>query len=143
MNRLPKWTLTPLCVAAILWLTLAPHPLPDVDLPLFPGVDKVVHALMMAGLLWSWALDVMRSRRRWCRPAHILPAAVCVVAFGGAIELIQMEMHAGRGAEWLDFAADTAGAVIAALTLLLFKKYTRKSSDRDFIQLKLSAGRNY
>lgn len=119
-DRLPKWTLTTLTTAAILWLTLAPHPLPEVDMPLFPHADKVVHALMMGGLLWSWALDIMRCHRAWIRPPHrLLQATIAVILFGGAIELAQLAMHAGRGAEWLDFAADAAGAVVAMLTLRL------------------------
>lgn len=118
--RLPRWSLTAITVTAILWLTLAPHPLPDVDVPIFPGADKVVHALMMSGLLWAWALDSMRAVHAWNRPRHLTTATVLVILFGGAIELTQMAMHAGRGAEWWDFAADAAGALLAMLTIRLF-----------------------
>ena len=119
-DHLPKWTLTTLAAAAILWLTLAPHPLPEIDMPLFPHADKVVHALMMGGLLWAWALDIMRLHRAWIRPPRrLILATIAVILFGGAIELAQLVMHAGRGAEWPDFAADAAGAIAAMLTLHL------------------------
>ncbi|MDE7387963.1 MAG: VanZ family protein [Muribaculaceae bacterium] len=126
--RLPQWTLTAVVTAAVLWLTLAPHPLPDeMDVPLFEDIDKVVHAIMMGGLAAAAALDTMRRHkggrngaRRWerLRPRACVIIIVAVSIFGGAIELTQEAMGLGRGAEWGDLTADIVGAIIASLIFL-------------------------
>lgn len=116
--RLPQWALTAVCVAAVLYLTLFPHPLPDNDLRLWEHTDKVVHALMMAGVVWCAALDLMRRSRSTLRPLRLRELAAItftVILFGGAIELAQRAMELGRGADWADWAADSIGAVAAAL----------------------------
>lgn len=47
-------------------------------------------------------------------PARVLCIiAVCCVVFGGVVELLQLAMAQGRGAEWSDFAADAAGVMSA------------------------------
>ena len=40
---LPPCIFSVVCIIAVLYLTLVPRPLPDMDIPLFPGADKVVH----------------------------------------------------------------------------------------------------
>lgn len=111
-RRVPAWGFTILVTAAILWLTLAPDPLPEESLPTFPGMDKVAHACMFGGLLiaviWDWlALSGRRLGKK--RP---LWAALAVAAFGGAVELVQEAMGMGRGADILDFLADCGGVAL-------------------------------
>lgn len=121
---LPPWMFSILVIAAILWLTLAPDPLPDNDLPLFPGFDKVGHACMFGGLYFAAAFDWSTRHRK----SHICPDTsfklpakyaiailVATIAFGGAIELIQGAMGMGRGCDIFDFLADIAGVAVAAL----------------------------
>lgn len=111
LRRLPPWLLTSLTVLAILYLTLMPHPLPDNDIHLFAGADKVVHAVMFGGLyLMMWA-DRARRGQSWRRCRAMVMAAVAI-AFGGLIELIQQWMGMGRGCELADWAADAAGVII-------------------------------
>lgn len=123
-KALCDWFLTLVTLAAILWLTLAPDPLPDeMDIPLFPGADKVVHGLMMAGLVWAACLDLMRKDRslphwRRLRSMTVGVIVVLVCLFGGGIELVQKAMAMGRGADPLDFAADAAGAAVAGVIVL-------------------------
>lgn len=111
--KVPAYMPSALVVAAILYLTLVPSPLPDTRLPLFPGADKLVHAAMFGGLALVLLVDASRSRRRVVGSAGA--AALCLASglFGGVIELLQMAMAMGRGAEWLDFAADLFGAAVA------------------------------
>lgn len=117
INKLPTATFTVTVTAAILYLTLVPHPLPDHNFRLFPGADKVVHGIMMAGLLWAATLD----RARYCvshknsnpPKAPLTLYLVATILFGGLIELLQLAMNIGRGAEWTDFAADSIGALVA------------------------------
>jgi VanZ family protein len=68
-----------------------------------PGSDKLHHYLAFLAL----ALPLS-----FARPRLALWIAVGVVAYGGAIELIQPLV--GRGRELADFLADAAGAVSGA-----------------------------
>lgn len=120
LAAVPAGVLTGVTVAAILWLTLAPHPLPADDIPMIPGLDKVVHACMFGGLYFMVCVDVAIARTvrkkavfpllRW-KTAVML--AVAVTAFGGVIELAQGAMGIGRGCDAADFAADAAGVALA------------------------------
>lgn len=109
---------------AVLWaliialLLLFPMPPESDDLPMFlgvvmfPGVDKVAHGVLffvMAYLL-TGALDLGRGR---------LPAAfVLAVAYGAATEVAQ-GLFTDRSAEVGDFLADTAGAALGAVLVLV------------------------
>ncbi len=88
--------MTAVVVLAILWLTLAPKPLPDSDVHWFEGADKVVHGCMFGGLFFVMGLDWVISGRKLGLPVGMALAGVCV-AFGGGIELVQGAMDMGRG----------------------------------------------
>ena len=54
---MPQFLVSGTVVAAVLYLTLAPKPLPDNDINWFKHTDKIVHAVMMAGVYLAVALD--------------------------------------------------------------------------------------
>jgi len=71
---------------------------------LFPS-DKVVHFLGYFGLaLW---FSGVTERKRY--PV----VGLLLVVLGGALELTQGAMHAGRTADWLDFLANSLGIATA------------------------------
>ncbi len=107
-----------LVIGAVLYLTLVPKPLPDNDIHFWEHTDKIVHGLMMAATYCALAFDIGRGRRLSLRSRLWL--LIGVIAFGGAIELAQGAMAIGRGADLADFAADTAGTLLAYLTAPLF-----------------------
>lgn len=103
-------------VASILWLTLAPDPLGDDAPRLFPGADKVAHAIMFGFLTAMVLLD--RQRKNGWAPVSAPSAwgaAAFSTALGVAIEVAQLMMALGRGFEVADMAADAAGAALCAL----------------------------
>lgn len=105
------WWPTALVTCAVLWLTLAPHPLPDeADVPLFEHADKVVHALMMGGLAATAMFDVWR-RTRSITKKQILMTGIIVAIFSCADEWAQS--LTGRSTDPLDALADLTGVVIA------------------------------
>ena len=115
--RLPGWTLTSVCSMAIAWLTLAPRPIGDVDLPLFPGADKLVHAIMFGGLSLCILLDTLRRGPRW-HPftwTGWLVAAFIASLAGLVIEYLQLYTQLGRSFEWTDWIADSFGAFLLPL----------------------------
>ena len=115
LNHLPTGMLSGIVLAAILWLTLAPHPTGDVEIPLFPGADKIVHALMFFGLTAAFLVDIMRFRR-WHEISLLVigGSALASALIGIAVELAQNAMGLGRSMELMDIIADCAGAFIAA-----------------------------
>lgn len=124
LSHLYPGLLSSIVILAILWLTLAPHPLPDSDIPLFPHADKVAHALMFGFLIFSMVIDrelfLCRHYEQTGRMPRrsILQLLVIVTAaafLGGMTELLQGVMNAGRGADIYDFAADMGGIILSVV----------------------------
>lgn len=116
LDRIPTGLLTGATLLLILWLTLAPHPTGDMEIELFPGADKVIHALMFGFLTFTACEETMKSRR-WQPLAMPLMLTIAAAAscIGIGIEFAQQAMGLGRSMESLDIVADTAGAFLAAL----------------------------
>ena len=116
MGRVPGWLFSIICMTAILYLTLSTDPLGEEKIPLFPGADKLAHALMFAGLTLCLLFDYMRSHG-WARlrlPV-ISMMSMLGMSVGIAIEYLQKWMALGRGFETADMAADAAGAILAGV----------------------------
>ena len=124
LSALPSWLFTTVTLIAILWLTLAPKPLGDQPPPLFPGADKLAHAIMFGGLVWMIFLDIQR-KHLW-RPIKLNNAiiiAITVSILGILIEIAQATMGLGRGFEILDIISDAVGAFLFAFIWLILQKY--------------------
>ena len=115
LTRFPMWIFTLLTVLLILWLTLAPDPLGDDSPELFPGADKIVHAIMFGFLLVMILLDRTR-KKNWSEVSarFIAASAIATAVFGIAIEFIQRAMDMGRGFEVADMIADCVGVAVCA-----------------------------
>ena len=112
IGKVPAGVLSGVTVALILWLTLAPHPTGDLDLPLFPGADKVVHIVMFGFLTFVVLLELMKKKHWVPLPLPLIGIISFIIAlFGIGIEVLQMKMGLGRTFEVLDILADTGGAV--------------------------------
>lgn len=114
--RLPKWLPSILTILLILWLTLAPHPVGEIDLPLFPYADKVVHGIMFGWLSLMLIFDKWRSGKK--PEISLAMTGICVAAsaiFGIVIEYLQRSMELGRSFEPSDIVADTVGAIMGGL----------------------------
>lgn len=115
LHKLPPYTFTVVIMGIILYLTLVPKPLPDNDIELFPGADKVVHAIMFGALTGAVALDRgLRSGIKALGMKNLIIYALIGSIAGGIIELMQGAMEMGRSADVWDFVADTLGAILAA-----------------------------
>ena len=82
-----------------------------------PNLDKLVHICMyfgMSGMLW---LEFLRAHRRDEAPLwHAwVGAFFCPVLFSGCVELLQEYCTSYRGGDWLGFAANSTGALLASL----------------------------
>lgn len=124
LSAIPPWLPTIIVIIAILWLTLASRPLGDDPPALFPGADKIAHALMFGGLAVTVLFDRQRSHG-WHRlqPGFIWSVATASSVFGIMTECLQAMMNMGRGFETADILADIAGAIVFSLLWLLFQHY--------------------
>lgn len=114
IGKIPTGLLSGITVALILWLVLAPHPTGDLELPLFPGADKIVHAVIFGFLTLMVLLDTMKHRK-WqmlTLPAVGIISILCAL-FGVGLEFVQEAMHMGRTMEVMDMLADAGGAILA------------------------------
>ena len=111
LSRWPSAIFSLITIIVILWLTLAPKPFGDETPQLFPGADKLVHALMFGFLTAMLLLDWQR-KNRW-HPTRLIRIILCGSAsalLGITIEFIQDSMGMGRGFEIGDIIADIIGA---------------------------------
>ena len=108
----------PFSIAIILLVTfLSFFKPPKTDIDDVPGIDKLVHTAMyfvMAGLLW---LEFYRGQKKTNAPIlHAwIGAFLCPLIYGGVVELLQQYCTEHRGGEWLDFAANSLGVILAAV----------------------------
>ena len=119
-----KYPVSLLIILTVIYLSFFKPP--TTDLSNIPNIDKIVHVCM----LW---LEFLRAHRRDRTPMwHAwVGAFVCPVLFSGAVELLQAFCTTYRGGDWLDFAANTTGAVLASLVacFVLKPRVMRKSTD--------------
>lgn len=138
VRYVPKWLMSVLVFLAVCWLTLAPHPVGEMEVELFPGVDKVVHAAMFMALTLVLLLDTCRARRRGALPLPLLSLIVFSTAlFGVFTEWLQSLMEMGRQMEVPDMVADVVGAIFGGAswvimeTMLKFRRDTERSLDQN------------
>lgn len=116
LSSFPAWTFSAVTTGTILWLTLSSSPFGEHHPKLFPGADKVVHALMFGFLVVMLWLDRWRlSGFHKVSHRFVIYSTIAASLFGIAIEFLQDRMHAGRSFEVADMIADTIGALTAGL----------------------------
>lgn len=102
------------CIMAL--SLLPPQDLPKIEL--FKGADKMVHFMMylIFSILSCWAIktEIYRSRI-W----FIVPITI---GWGMFMELMQLEMRAGRSFSWYDMMANTAGVAIGILVYVFVSR---------------------
>lgn len=104
-----------LTLAVVLYATLASDPMGADELPPIPYLDKLIHAVMMGGLLGAIAFDLQRRncQRNVLTPATMWWLFAAVMAFSCIDEVAQGSMDMGRSYDPLDLVADAVGALVA------------------------------
>lgn len=70
--------------------------------------------------------EYFRSHLRSNRPKVAWWAVVAPILMSGAIELAQTYLTTNRSGEWFDFAANTAGVLLAAAGAWVWRSMKRK-----------------
>ena len=101
-------------VGCIVTLSLLP-PQDFPQLPLFQGVDKVVHFMMyfIFSLLFCWAI---KTELNYYRLFFIIPGTI---GWGIFMEILQYSMHIGRSFSWYDILANTVGVACGVFIYVL------------------------
>ena len=101
---------------------------PSVDVPsLFPGQDKVFHAGVY-GILGIFLLGAMRPIYTGYTQSQVLTSAIIASLYGISDEFHQSFVP-GRTPDVLDWAADSTGALLAAVLLAqLTRTFSRRLS---------------
>ncbi len=90
------------------------------DVPFF---DKWVHFVMYGALALAAWFDLCRSRRALTFGRVFWLAIVLPVVWGGLMELGQAYLTTCRSGDWLDFAANSFGVLIALPLGLVMKRF--------------------
>ena len=122
-----KYPISLLIIATVIYLSFFTPP--SLDVPLFEGIDKVVHFCMyggLSGMLWLEFLCNHRNSERVLWHAWI-GAVLCPILFSGVIEVLQEYCTEHRGGDWLDLVANVSGIGVATIfSLLLLRRWICK-----------------
>lgn len=120
-----KYPFSVLCIAIIWVLSLMPF-FPETPFDDIKFIDKWIHFVMYGGTgCVIWAEYLYRHRA----PEYWKPLAwgwVALIVMSGILELLQAYCTGGhRNGDWLDFAANSVGATLAAILGLLATRCVR------------------
>ena len=122
MLNFKRYPLSTICIIVIWVLSLLPI-FPETPLDDVAFIDKWTHLVMYGGtalVIWHeyyWSHHKAAPQQ----PVHIpfrllLIVTLALALMGGLLELLQAYCTGGhRSGEWLDFAADTVGAILGTL----------------------------
>ena len=102
LSYIKKYPVSLFIILAVIYLSFFKPP--STEISKIPNIDKVVHICMyfgMSGMLW---LEFLRAHRRDHTPV-----------WHAWVGLLQEYCTTYRGGDWMDFAANTTGAVLASL----------------------------
>lgn len=109
---IPPYLPTLLILGTICYISLNANPLPDdTRWLLFKGADKLIHFIMYIALTGTFCFDYYRRDSH----RHALPtliwALLAAILIGGILEIMQWQMALGREGDYIDFIANTLGAI--------------------------------
>lgn len=124
-----RYPITFLLAFAIVLLSLLP--IPDVRTTVeVPLMDKWAHMVMYGVLTLVIWLEYIRAHRQMRGRRLLLLAFLAPIAMGGVLELMQAYLTTCRSGEWLDFVANSIGAVVGAGCGLLAGRLWERSFGR-------------
>ena len=120
LNQVIKVMLAVLWTAFIISaLIKTPSAIPRFEWLVYPGIDKLIHAILffVEAALIAWSVGIGFSQK-----TAIIILIFCAV-LGGGLELAQHQFVEGRTGDAIDFLADAFGALLG---LWVFQKFNHK-----------------
>jgi len=124
LYSIPQWlriTLSLVYLVIIAFLSLLP-PNDFPEIPLFPGVDKIVHTCMYLGLTWlaCWSMHA-EIKHIWYYLIILFS-----ISWGIVMEIFQYIMHMGRSFDPYDIAGNSFGTLIGVLIYILMAQIKKR-----------------
>ena len=113
VDYLKKYPMTLLVIAIICYLSFFKPP--QTEMETIPGIDKLVHTCMYGGLCFLLWVEYLRTHRELNRRKILWGCIILPILMSGIIELLQSYCTEHRGGDWLDFAANSLGVLLAAI----------------------------
>ena len=107
-------------------------PVPETPLDNVKFIDKWTHLVMYGGLVMVVMVEYGRRKQSINKRRLLVGGLLLPVMMGGLVELAQAYLTNGvRSGDWLDFAANSTGALIGALIGIPLARYlaTRNKDD--------------
>lgn len=121
VNKLPKGMFTFITLFLIIYISLDSNPFDVNKIHLFPGADKIIHALMYGFLVMVSVFDIskIKSYSKPCFGLYMCSVLFSIIV-GVLMEFLQESMNLGRGFDLYDIYADAVGAIIGFLVMRFF-----------------------
>ena len=113
LEYLKKYPMTILVILVICYLSFFKPP--QTDMETIPGIDKLVHTCMYGGLCFLLWVEYLRTHRELNRRKLLWGGIILPITMSGIIELLQSYCTEYRGGDWMDFAANSLGVLLAAM----------------------------
>ena len=110
---LKKYPMTLLVILVICYLSFFKPP--QTEMETIPGIDKLVHTCMYGGLCFLLWVEYLRTHRELNSRKMFWGGIILPIAMSGIIELLQSYCTEYRGGDWVDFAANSLGVILAAM----------------------------
>lgn len=126
-SYLKKYPFSIIVVATVIYLSLFKPP--KTPLNEIQNLDKLIHLCMYMGLSGIIWIEYLRNHSKSFNLKRILVGgALLPILFSGLIEIIQENCTTNRSGEWLDFAANSTGVLLAGLIgyYILRPKFQKK-----------------
>ena len=110
---LKKYPMTLLVILVICYLSFFKPP--QTEMETIPGIDKLVHTCMYGGLCFLLWVEYLRTHREPNSRKMFWGGIILPITMSGIIELLQSYCTEYRGGDWVDFAANSLGVILAAM----------------------------
>ena len=122
-NFIKRYPLSLTIVFAVIYLSFFRPPSIRTSIT---NIDKLAHLLMYGGLSGIIWIEFIRSHNKFGGSISKgwIAAFICPIAFSGIVELLQEYATRHRSGDWMDFAANTIGVILATITIYIIKKKT-------------------
>lgn len=112
---LKKYPISIMVILIVIYLSFFRPPSVDIASNI-PHLDKIVHICMYLGISLVLWWEFLRNHkvnasfhRAW------IGACLVPILFSGAVELLQEYCTSYRGGDWMDFVANSVGAILGSL----------------------------
>ncbi len=107
-----KYPLAIVIIIVIFYLSFFTPPKTELDE--VQNIDKLVHICMYGGLCLILWIEYIRTHTYINRTKIFIGAIVAPIIMSGIIEIMQSYCTTNRSGDWMDFAFNCAGIIIAA-----------------------------